>query len=33
LVKKARELDRRGDKFAEHGPIASMDFDRVPILR
>ncbi len=33
LVEKARSLDQRGDKFAGHGPIAMMDFDRVPILR
>ena len=34
LVQRAAELDKRGDKFeAEHGPIARMDFDRVPVLR
>ncbi|MBW2453211.1 MAG: VWA domain-containing protein [Deltaproteobacteria bacterium] len=33
LVTKARDLDRRGDKFERHGPIARMDFDRVPVLR
>jgi Ca-activated chloride channel family protein len=33
LVQRARQLDRRGDKFAEHGPVARMDFDRVPVLR
>jgi Ca-activated chloride channel family protein len=34
LVDRARQLDKRGDKFAsEHGPIARMDFDRVPVLR
>jgi Ca-activated chloride channel family protein len=33
LVSRARDLDTRGDKFAEHGPIARMDFDHVPVLR
>ena len=33
LVTRARDLDSRGDKFSEHGPIARMDFDRVPVLR
>jgi len=34
LVKKAKDLDSRGDKFeGKHGPIARMDFDRVPVLR
>jgi Ca-activated chloride channel family protein len=33
LVRKAKELDRRGDKFERHGPIASMNFDKVPVLR
>ena len=33
LVDKAEELDRRVDKFQSQGPIARMDFDRVPVLR
>jgi Ca-activated chloride channel family protein len=33
LVQKASELDSRSDKFERHGPIARMDFDRVPVLR
>jgi len=33
LVAKARDLDSRGDKFQRHGPVAHMDFDRVPVLR
>ncbi|HZO13872.1 MAG TPA: VWA domain-containing protein [Polyangiaceae bacterium] len=34
LVQRARQLDQRGDKFeSQHGPIARMDFDRVPVLR
>jgi len=34
LVQRAQQLDKRGDKFeSKHGPIARMDFDRVPILR
>ena len=34
LIEKAAELDSRGDRFkTSHGPIARMDFDRVPVLR
>jgi Ca-activated chloride channel family protein len=33
LVEKARDLDTRGDKFVSQGPVARMDFDRVPVLR
>ncbi|RLB48099.1 MAG: hypothetical protein DRI90_25680 [Deltaproteobacteria bacterium] len=33
LVRRARDLDKRVDKFDRHGPIARMDFDRVPVLR
>lgn len=34
LVERARDIDKRGDKFADkHGPIARMDFDHVPVLR
>lgn len=33
LVEKASELDSRVDKFASSGPVARMDFDRVPVLR
>ncbi|MEZ4445382.1 MAG: DUF3520 domain-containing protein [Polyangiaceae bacterium] len=34
LVAKARDVDHRSDKFvAAHGPVARMDFDRVPVLR
>jgi Ca-activated chloride channel family protein len=33
LVEKARDLDIRGDKFVSQGPVARMDFDRVPVLR
>jgi Ca-activated chloride channel family protein len=34
LIAKAVQLDKRSDKFAaEHGPVAMMDFDRVPVLR
>jgi Ca-activated chloride channel family protein len=34
LIVRAKDLDKRGDKFeAKHGPIAKMDFDSVPVLR
>jgi Ca-activated chloride channel homolog len=34
LVEEARALDKRGDKFAaEAGPVARMDFDRIPVLQ
>jgi Ca-activated chloride channel family protein len=34
LIVRAKDLDKRGDKFeAVHGPIAKMDFDHVPVLR
>jgi Ca-activated chloride channel family protein len=33
LIEKARRLDRRGDKFERLIPVASMDFDRVPVLK
>ncbi len=33
LVETAKKLDKRPDKFAEHGPVAQMDFDQVPVLR
>jgi len=34
MIRRASEVDRRGDKFtSHHGPIARMDFDRVPVLR
>jgi Ca-activated chloride channel family protein len=33
LVIKAQDLDRRGDKFETDLPIASMDFDRLPVLK
>jgi Ca-activated chloride channel family protein len=34
LIAKAVQLDKRTDKFASaHGPVAMMDFDRVPVLR
>lgn len=32
LIDKAKRLDRRGDKFEKDAPIASMDFDNVPVL-
>ena len=34
LIRKARSLDKRGDKFEkEYGPVAGMDFDNVPVLQ
>lgn len=33
LLMKARSLDRRPDRFERELPVASMDFDRVPVLR
>ena len=33
LIDVARRLDRRGDRFAERVPLASMSFDHVPVLR
>lgn len=33
LIERARELDRRADKFEPEVPLASMSFDEVPILR
>lgn len=33
LIHTARNLDGRGDQFAEFVPIDEMDFDRVPVLR
>jgi Ca-activated chloride channel homolog len=33
LMMKARALDRRPDRFEREMPVASMDFDRVPVLR
>jgi Ca-activated chloride channel homolog len=33
LMLKARALDRRPDRFEPQMPVASMDFDRVPVLR
>ena len=33
LVETAKRLDKRPDKFAQHGPVAQMDFDQVPVLR
>jgi Ca-activated chloride channel family protein len=33
LIEAAKKLDHRADKFTQHGPIAQMDFDRVPVLR
>ncbi len=32
LLEKARSLDRRPDRFEPAQPVASMDFDRVPVL-
>ncbi|MBS1152386.1 MAG: von Willebrand factor type domain protein [Myxococcaceae bacterium] len=33
LILAARRLDTRGDRFEKEAPLASMDFDRVPVLR
>ena len=33
LMLTARRLDARGDRFEKEVPVASMDFDRVPVLR
>ena len=33
LIIKAQEIDSRGDKFEEDLPLATMDFDRVPVLK
>ncbi|MEM6787276.1 MAG: von Willebrand factor type A domain-containing protein [Myxococcota bacterium] len=34
LVRKASDIDQRGDTFAaKYGPVAQMDFDRVPVLQ
>jgi Ca-activated chloride channel family protein len=33
LVLKAKVLDHRGDKFEADVPVASMDFDHVPVLK
>ena len=33
LVDRARQLDRRGDPFADEVPLAMMTFDHVPIIR
>lgn len=33
LLLKAKALDRRPDRFEPQMPVASMDFDRVPVLR
>ncbi|MCC6525040.1 MAG: VWA domain-containing protein [Polyangiaceae bacterium] len=33
LIKRARELDQRGDRFEPELPIAKMDFDRIPVLK
>ena len=32
LIRRAKSLDTRGDKFEKYGPIAEMDFDNVPVL-
>ena len=32
LIRKARELDRRQDRFERFAPVATMDFDRVPAI-
>ncbi len=32
LIRKARELDRREDRFERFAPVATMDFDRVPAI-
>ena len=34
LIRKSRNLDKRGDKYEqEYGPVAGMDFDNVPVLQ
>jgi Ca-activated chloride channel family protein len=33
LIATAKRLDTRQDKWEREQPIASMDFDRVPVLR
>lgn len=33
LIRTAQRLDQRGDKFEADVPVASMDFDRVPVLK
>ncbi len=32
LIRKARTLDRREDRFERFAPVATMDFDRVPAI-
>jgi len=32
LIEKAKRLDHRPDRFESEQPVASMDFDRVPVL-
>ena len=32
LIRRARSLDSRGDKFEKYGTVAEMDFDRIPVL-
>ena len=33
MLRKARDLDHRGDRFEPVLPVAKMDFDRVPVLK
>jgi len=33
LIDKARALDRRGDRFEGEQPVATMDFDHLPVTR
>jgi Ca-activated chloride channel family protein len=32
LVVKAQRLDTRPDRFEKEAPVASMDFDRLPVV-
>lgn len=32
LIRKARALDRREDRFERFAPVSTMDFDRVPTV-
>lgn len=33
LIQQARALDGRGDKFEKEAPVATMDFDHIPVVR
>jgi Ca-activated chloride channel family protein len=33
MIREAQEIDRRGDPYERDFPLATMDFDRLPVLR